>query len=41
MLADGTVYCEYFHSLYGAAGIEPIVSRLEVTVSLVCPQTEV
>jgi len=40
LLADGIVYCEYINTLYGAAGIEPIVSCLEVTGSLMCPQTE-
>jgi hypothetical protein len=41
LIADVIVYREYIHTLYGAAGIEPIVSCLEAIGSFMCPQTEV
>jgi len=41
LVADIIVYRECIHTVYGAAGIEPIVSCLEAIGSLMCPQTEV
>jgi hypothetical protein len=41
LIVDDILHREYFHTVYGPADIEPMVSCQEAIGSLMCPQTAV